>query len=198
MGCETTGDTRQASRDSWDSFRVLDMIQRPSWFSGCFWNFFGRFSTDSWNSLSMLETPLVIWNLCSSFRRLRFLLGLFRVPSGLPRFLQEFLKALQMLRGVLADQDSLKFSSVKLTSNLIEIETARLQFKEYVNVLATIKQEDGDKFLVLKRKFYPVEYLGAFGADASANAAPTPPQGASPAFRAPPPYRPPPEPAYRR
>ena len=37
-------------------------------------------------------------------------------------------------------------------------ETARAQFKDYVNTLATIKQENGEKFLLLKKKFYPEYY----------------------------------------
>eukprot|EP00092_Neocalanus_flemingeri_P004551 GFUD01004901.1.p1 GENE.GFUD01004901.1~~GFUD01004901.1.p1 ORF type:complete len:915 (-),score=199.65 GFUD01004901.1:565-3309(-) len=37
-------------------------------------------------------------------------------------------------------------------------ETARAQFKDYVNTLATIKQENGEKFLILKKKFYPEYY----------------------------------------
>ena len=37
-------------------------------------------------------------------------------------------------------------------------ETARAQFKDYVNTLATIKQEHGEKFLILKKKFYPEYY----------------------------------------
>lgn len=34
-------------------------------------------------------------------------------------------------------------------------EVARQKFKEYVNTLATIKQENGEKYLMLKKKFYP-------------------------------------------
>ena len=36
-----------------------------------------------------------------------------------------------------------------------EKESARQRFKEYVNTLATIRQENGEKYLVLKRKYYP-------------------------------------------
>ena len=39
-----------------------------------------------------------------------------------------------------------------------EKENARAQFKDYVNTLATIKQENGEKYLLLKKKFYP-EYI---------------------------------------
>ena len=36
-----------------------------------------------------------------------------------------------------------------------EKDSARQRFKEYVNTLATIKQENGEKYLVLKKRFYP-------------------------------------------
>jgi len=39
-------------------------------------------------------------------------------------------------------------------------EAARAQFKDYVNTLATIRQENGEKFLILKKKFYPEYYAG--------------------------------------
>jgi len=39
-------------------------------------------------------------------------------------------------------------------------EAARAQFKDYVNTLATIRQENGEKFLILKKKFYPEYYQG--------------------------------------
>ena len=42
-------------------------------------------------------------------------------------------------------------------------ETARAQFKDYVNTLATIKQENGEKFLILKKKFYPEYYSSSSG-----------------------------------
>ena len=40
-------------------------------------------------------------------------------------------------------------------------EAARAQFKDYVNTLATIRQENGEKFLILKKKFYPEYYAGS-------------------------------------
>merc|ERR1719233_2149102 len=43
------------------------------------------------------------------------------------------------------------------------METARAQFKDYVNTLATIKQENGEKFLILKKKFYPEYYSSSSG-----------------------------------
>lgn len=105
---------------------------------------------------------------------------------------------------------------------------ARIQFKEYVNTLALIRQEENDKYLVLKPIFYPSEYsltnervardpvvdpsYHSIGLPPPQYVAPPPhhvphygqPQPSSmdataPAFRAPPPYRPPPEPApFRR
>lgn len=36
-----------------------------------------------------------------------------------------------------------------------EKDTARQKFKEYVNRLATMKQEDGEKYLMLKKRYYP-------------------------------------------
>ena len=40
-----------------------------------------------------------------------------------------------------------------LSINLISITISLIQ--EYVNTLATIRQEKGEKYLVLKRKYYP-------------------------------------------
>jgi hypothetical protein len=37
----------------------------------------------------------------------------------------------------------------------IEKDSARQRFKEYVNTLASIRQEDGEKYLVLKKRFFP-------------------------------------------
>jgi len=39
---------------------------------------------------------------------------------------------------------------------------ARAQFKDYVNTLATINQENGEKFLILKKKFYPEYYKSGY------------------------------------
>ena len=47
-----------------------------------------------------------------------------------------------------------------------EKENARAQFKDYVNTLATIKQENGEKYLILKKKFYP-EYNSSCGYSSS-------------------------------
>lgn len=92
-------------------------------------------------------------------------------------------------------------------------EYTRIQFKEFVNHLATIQQlENGDKYLILKSKFYPVGSLPMFGAmDCGPSSLPVayPPQRPPPAqrppavpsppgFRAPPPYRPPPEPLHQQ
>ena len=43
-----------------------------------------------------------------------------------------------------------------------EKENARAQFKDYVNTLATIKQENGEKYLLLKKKFYPEYYANNY------------------------------------
>ena len=80
-------------------------------------------------------------------------------------------------------------------------DTARAQFKEYVNMLASIKLEDGEKFLVLKRKYRQgllAEVLSDVGSEYSyvsqstAGSTPDPPDLGLPPPRAPPPYRPPP------
>ena len=44
-----------------------------------------------------------------------------------------------------------------------EKENARAQFKDYVNTLASIKQENGEKYLILKKKFYPEYYSNNCG-----------------------------------
>lgn len=88
-----------------------------------------------------------------------------------------------------------------------------MQFKEFVNVLATIRQEDnGEKYLVLKSKFYPANVSYSQPPEPQWPASPssyepsmlpppppipsmgTPEATGLPVFRAPPPYRPPPEP----
>ena len=43
-----------------------------------------------------------------------------------------------------------------------EKENARAQFKDYVNTLATIKQDNGEKYLLLKKKFYPEYYANNY------------------------------------
>lgn len=76
-----------------------------------------------------------------------------------------------------------------------------------MNHLATIQQENGEKYVMLKSKFYPPGTLPVFDApwDAASSLPvyrPPPPPAQrpsptleAPSFRAPPPYRPPPEPA---
>ncbi|KAG8223610.1 hypothetical protein J437_LFUL003478, partial [Ladona fulva] len=93
---------------------------------------------------------------------------------------------------------------------------ARTIFKEYVNTLASIKNEEGEKYLVLKRKFRPHELLNSISLGSptssicSENAGPPytpniPSSASSPCLpleildltspgRQPPPYRPPPPP----
>ncbi|XP_043228197.1 ankyrin repeat domain-containing protein SOWAHA-like [Amphibalanus amphitrite] len=80
-------------------------------------------------------------------------------------------------------------------------DTARTQFKEYVNMLASIKLEDGEKYLVLKKKYRQgllAEVLSDVGSEYSyvsqstTGSTPDPPDLGLPPPRAPPPYRPPP------
>ena len=56
--------------------------------------------------------------------------------------------------GKVTNHDLVKHYKAWLT-HPIEKESARQKFKEYVNTLSTIKVEDGIKFLVLKKKFFP-------------------------------------------
>ncbi|XP_058121127.1 ankyrin repeat domain-containing protein SOWAHC [Anopheles ziemanni] len=77
---------------------------------------------------------------------------------------------------------------------------ARKQFKTYVNVLASIKHEGNEKYLVLRRKFYdeiPTEDLLNMTVSqpmspASRSYGIVPSDGEASPMRAPPPYRPPP------
>ncbi|XP_037075188.1 neural Wiskott-Aldrich syndrome protein-like, partial [Pollicipes pollicipes] len=80
---------------------------------------------------------------------------------------------------------------------------ARAQFKEFVNTLASIKLEDGEKYLVLKKKYRSgllAEVLSDVGSEYSyvshstSSSTPDPPDLGLPVPRAPPPYRPPPPP----
>jgi len=56
--------------------------------------------------------------------------------------------------GQVTNHELVKYFRAWLTSPT-EKESARQRFKEYVNTLATIRQENGEKYLVLKRKYYP-------------------------------------------
>ena len=56
--------------------------------------------------------------------------------------------------GQVTNHELVKYFRAWLT-HPTEKEISRQRFKEYVNTLATIKQEQGEKYLVLKRKYYP-------------------------------------------
>ncbi len=56
--------------------------------------------------------------------------------------------------GRVTNHDLVKHYKAWLT-HPTEKESARQKFKEYVNTLSTIKVEDGVKFLVLKKRFFP-------------------------------------------
>ena len=98
-------------------------------------------------------------------------------------------------------------------------ETARNKFKQYVNTLANISNEGGEKYLVLKRKYrvgtpledeystppqtptgsafttpnqFNVYGSPQLGSPLSPSTPPSIPSRATPPYRAPPPYRPPP------
>ena len=56
--------------------------------------------------------------------------------------------------GKVTNHDLVKYYKAWLT-HPTEKDSARQRFKEYVNTLSTIKIEDGIKYLVLKKRFYP-------------------------------------------
>ena len=107
--------------------------------------------------------------------------------------------------GRVTNHDLVKHYKAWLTHPTLK-ESSRQKFKEYVNTLSTIKVEEGVKFLVLKRKFFPTfaeptpqntnelslldEVLGAY--DRRSGQQPQLP----PVYKAPPPpnYRQPPPP----
>ncbi|CAK9802843.1 Ankyrin repeat domain-containing protein SOWAHB [Anthophora plagiata] len=93
--------------------------------------------------------------------------------------------------GTARNHDVVKHFKKFLTDPETRVE-ARNRFKEYVNTLATIKNEEGEKYLVLKKKYRqnPVEILSTEEI-ASPIATPDLATPVSP-LRVPPPYRPPP------
>ncbi|XP_063987178.1 ankyrin repeat domain-containing protein SOWAHA-like isoform X2 [Diachasmimorpha longicaudata] len=114
-------------------------------------------------------------------------------PSELS--LEEIRKYLLDNGGSARNHDLVKHFKSFLTDPETRVE-ARNKFKEYVNTLATIKNEEGEKFLVLKKKYRhslddvassPHTHLGP----GSPSAIPDFPTATSP-LRDPPPYRPPP------
>ncbi|XP_014482375.1 PREDICTED: ankyrin repeat domain-containing protein SOWAHC isoform X2 [Dinoponera quadriceps] len=95
--------------------------------------------------------------------------------------------------GTARNHDLVKHFKRFLTDPETRVE-ARNRFKEYVNTLATIKNEEGEKYLVLKKKYRQVSLdlssspqIGS----PSSNVSPDLPIPVSP-LRDPPPYRPPP------
>ncbi|XP_048515615.1 ankyrin repeat domain-containing protein SOWAHC isoform X1 [Athalia rosae] len=117
-------------------------------------------------------------------------------PSELS--LEEIRKYLLENGGSARNHDLVKYFKKFLTDPETRVES-RNRFKEYVNTLAAIKNEDGEKYLVLKKKYRlgslspsasssSLKGLGSPGASATPVDFPTP--ISSP--REPPPYRPPP------
>eukprot|EP00094_Tigriopus_californicus_P001571 TCALIF_01518-PA protein Name:"Similar to Sowahb Ankyrin repeat domain-containing protein SOWAHB (Mus musculus)" AED:0.28 eAED:0.28 QI:0/0.5/0.33/1/1/1/3/68/707 len=75
--------------------------------------------------------------------------------SGPTEFTLESVRQYMLAQdGRVTNHELVKYFKAWLT-HPSEKEQARQKFKEYVNTLATIKQEQGEKYLVLKRKFYP-------------------------------------------
>ncbi|CRL00307.1 CLUMA_CG013580, isoform A [Clunio marinus] len=82
--------------------------------------------------------------------------------------------------------------------NFHKIDEARKQFKTYVNVLATIKSEGNEKYLILRKKYYNELPSDDYMSDASACMSPVSMMSMSSDFgdspsRIPPPYRQPPQ-----
>ncbi|XP_040569977.1 uncharacterized protein sowah [Lepeophtheirus salmonis] len=75
--------------------------------------------------------------------------------SGPTEFSLESVRQFMLAKeGKVTNHELVKHFKAWLT-NPTEKESARQKFKEYVNTLASIKQENGEKYLVLKRRFYP-------------------------------------------
>ncbi|XP_078041654.1 uncharacterized protein LOC144472437 isoform X2 [Augochlora pura] len=111
------------------------------------------------------------------------------MPSELS--LEEIRKYLLENGGTARNHDVVKYFKKFLTDPETRVE-ARNRFKEYVNTLATIKNEEGEKYLVLKKK-YRQTILEFSTPDEMGSPLATPDivTPVSP-LRAPPPYRPPP------
>ncbi|XP_011863134.1 PREDICTED: ankyrin repeat domain-containing protein SOWAHB isoform X2 [Vollenhovia emeryi] len=93
--------------------------------------------------------------------------------------------------GTTRNHDLVKHFKRFLTDPETRVE-ARNRFKEYVNILATIKNEEGEKYLVLKKKYrQPFLDLSSPKQAGSPLATPDLATPVSP-LREPPPYRPPP------
>ncbi|XP_033223983.1 ankyrin repeat domain-containing protein SOWAHC isoform X2 [Belonocnema kinseyi] len=115
-------------------------------------------------------------------------------PSELS--LEEIRKYLLENGGSARNHDLVKYFKKFLTDPENRVE-ARNRFKEYVNILATIKNEEGEKFLVLKKKYRQTSLdltSPVFSFSASPSSPVRTPDLATPVspLREPPPYRPPP------
>ncbi|XP_067203836.1 ankyrin repeat domain-containing protein SOWAHC isoform X1 [Linepithema humile] len=111
------------------------------------------------------------------------------MPSELS--LEEIRNYLLENGGTARNHDLVKHFRRFLTDPETRVE-ARNRFKEYVNTLATIKNEEGEKFLVLKKK-YRQPFLD-FSSPQKVGSPLATPDLATPVspLREPPPYRPPP------
>ncbi|KAH0947711.1 hypothetical protein HN011_006545, partial [Eciton burchellii] len=110
-------------------------------------------------------------------------------PSELS--LEEIRKYLLENGGTARNHDLVKHFKRFLTDAETRVE-ARNRFKEYVNTLATIKNEEGEKYLVLKKKYRQLSLdLSSSPHAGSPLATPDLAMAVSP-LREPPPYRPPP------
>ncbi|XP_076649981.1 ankyrin repeat domain family member sosondowah isoform X2 [Halictus rubicundus] len=110
-------------------------------------------------------------------------------PSELS--LEEIRKYLLENGGTARNHDVVKHFKRFLTDPETRVE-ARNRFKEYVNTLATIKNEEGEKYLVLKKKYR--QTILEFSTPDEVGTPLTTPDIVTPVspLRAPPPYRPPP------
>ncbi|XP_015429886.1 PREDICTED: ankyrin repeat domain-containing protein SOWAHB isoform X2 [Dufourea novaeangliae] len=109
-------------------------------------------------------------------------------PSELS--LEEIRRYLLENGGTARNHDVVKYFKKFLTDPETRVE-ARNRFKEYVNTLATIKNEEGDKYLVLKKK-YRQSSLELSSPEEIGSPIATPDITPVSPLRAPPPYRPPP------
>ncbi|KAK2585750.1 hypothetical protein KPH14_010361 [Odynerus spinipes] len=110
-------------------------------------------------------------------------------PSELS--LDEIRKYLLENGGTARNHDVVKYFKKFLTDPETRVE-ARNRFKEYVNTLATIKNEEGEKYLVLKKKYRQASLdLSCSDQTGSTQGSPVSTAPVSP-LREPPPYRPPP------
>ena len=75
--------------------------------------------------------------------------------SGPTEFTLESVRQYMLAQdGRVTNHELVKYFKAWLT-HPTEKDNARQRFKEYVNTLATIKQENGEKYLMLKKRFYP-------------------------------------------